>query len=215
MDVPLFIRMLEYAKEDAKTDMDLHKATERAIELSQNGVECLGMDNYNKIVGAKAKKEVKEMDSGSSGSFEAPMSMPIIKRKINEEESTEEEEDEAKKGEYTEATTTAVSAGAAYDVPFGGGPRGKKDPLSINKNYTEAVKSTRAVRDKNFPKFGGPGGVFIKVKEKCKKFPYCNQGDINAIEPLNEAITETVQKYGISREEVEKIILKEIKDIFI
>jgi hypothetical protein len=31
MDVPLFIRMLEYAKEDAKTDMDLHIATEKAF----------------------------------------------------------------------------------------------------------------------------------------------------------------------------------------
>lgn len=27
-----------------------------------------------------------------------------------------------------------------------------------------------------------PGGKFMKVKEKCKKFPYCNQGDINALE---------------------------------
>jgi hypothetical protein len=26
-----------------------------------------------------------------------------------------------------------------------------------------------------------PGGKFVQVKEKCKKFPYCNQGDINAL----------------------------------
>ncbi len=37
LDVPLFIRLLEYAKEDAKTDMDLHTATEKAFgpELGQ------------------------------------------------------------------------------------------------------------------------------------------------------------------------------------
>lgn len=32
MDVPLFIRMMEYAREDAKNDMDLHSVTDRAIE---------------------------------------------------------------------------------------------------------------------------------------------------------------------------------------
>jgi len=26
-----------------------------------------------------------------------------------------------------------------------------------------------------------PGGKFVEVKSKCKKFPYCNQGDINAL----------------------------------
>jgi adenylyl- and sulfurtransferase ThiI len=31
MDVPLFIRALEYAKEDAQEDMDLHDFAERAI----------------------------------------------------------------------------------------------------------------------------------------------------------------------------------------
>ena len=26
-----------------------------------------------------------------------------------------------------------------------------------------------------------PGGGFVKIKKKCTKFPYCNQGDINAL----------------------------------
>ena len=51
MDIPLFIRMLEYAKEDAKTDMDLHKVTEKAIKLSKEGT--LTMADYDKIVGKK------------------------------------------------------------------------------------------------------------------------------------------------------------------
>ena len=31
VSVPLFIRLLEYAKEDAKTDLDLHKVAEKCI----------------------------------------------------------------------------------------------------------------------------------------------------------------------------------------
>lgn len=53
MDIPLFLRMMEYAKEDAKTDMDLHDVTERAIALMKEH-EYLCMDNYNDLVGGEA-----------------------------------------------------------------------------------------------------------------------------------------------------------------
>ena len=54
LDVPLFIRLLEYAREDAKTDMDLHDLAERAINLSTEG-ECLGMQDYDSLVGQTEK----------------------------------------------------------------------------------------------------------------------------------------------------------------
>ena len=50
MDVPLLIRIMEYAREDAKTDMDLHDVTEKLIALSKNH-DYLCMDNYEEIVG--------------------------------------------------------------------------------------------------------------------------------------------------------------------
>lgn len=53
MDVPLFIRMLEYAREDAKTDMDLHKITENALALSTTG-KTLTMAQYDEIIGGSA-----------------------------------------------------------------------------------------------------------------------------------------------------------------
>ena len=49
MDVPLFLRMLEYAREDAEQDIDLHKVTERAIEaVKLRGL--LSMEDYQDIV---------------------------------------------------------------------------------------------------------------------------------------------------------------------
>ena len=51
LDVPLFIRLLEYAREDAKTDMDLHNVAENIINLSETG-EVLSMKDYNSIVGS-------------------------------------------------------------------------------------------------------------------------------------------------------------------
>jgi hypothetical protein len=50
LDIPLFIRMLEYAKEDAQTDMDLHDAAEKAIALNKSK-EMLSMEDYNTIIG--------------------------------------------------------------------------------------------------------------------------------------------------------------------
>jgi hypothetical protein len=49
VDVPLFIRLLEYAREDAKTDMDLHNVTENIIKLSETG-KTLTMTQYEEIV---------------------------------------------------------------------------------------------------------------------------------------------------------------------
>ncbi len=49
MDVPLFIRIMEYAREDANTDMDLHGVAERAIELSASG-QVLDMSAYSDLI---------------------------------------------------------------------------------------------------------------------------------------------------------------------
>lgn len=49
MDVPLLIRMLEFAREDAKSDKDLHVAAERLVQLSAQG-QPLTMEHYDSIV---------------------------------------------------------------------------------------------------------------------------------------------------------------------
>ena len=56
MDVPLFLRMLEWAKEEAAEDVDLHKVTERAIEaVKLRGL--LSMDDYNDLIGEPIEEE--------------------------------------------------------------------------------------------------------------------------------------------------------------
>ena len=48
VDIPLLIRIMEFAREDAKTDMDLHKVAENIITLSEEG-RTLTMDDYDAI----------------------------------------------------------------------------------------------------------------------------------------------------------------------
>jgi hypothetical protein len=54
VDVPLMIRLLEYAREDANSDVDLHFLAERLVELSEYG-NTLDMANYDDIVGLGSK----------------------------------------------------------------------------------------------------------------------------------------------------------------
>jgi len=59
VDVPLFIRLLEYAREDASQDVDLHDVTEKAVELNKD-MDVLTMDSYDSIVGAAEDAPAEE-----------------------------------------------------------------------------------------------------------------------------------------------------------
>ena len=58
VDIPLFIRLLEWAKEDSQNDMQLHKVAENMVNLSQE-VESLSMESYEDAIAG-----VEEMASG-------------------------------------------------------------------------------------------------------------------------------------------------------
>jgi len=49
LDVPVFIRLMELAREDIKNDMDIHDIAEIITKLSQE--RLVTMDDYDSIVG--------------------------------------------------------------------------------------------------------------------------------------------------------------------
>jgi hypothetical protein len=164
---------------------------------------------------SKLKKiEATEMTGAdSAGAFSGPRFGRVIKKKdITKIHNMTENELEL--GEVTSANSSV-----SFDVPFGGGgTKGRKNPLKID--GPDSIYKGRAVKDKNFPKWGGPGGKFVKIKDKCKKFPYCNQGDINALELIEskemfDAMEHISAKKGISFNVVKNMVLKEIEQIFI
>ena len=54
LDVPLFIRLLELAREEIKDDADIHDVAEIVTKLSQHGV--VTMEQYNEIIGFMSKQ---------------------------------------------------------------------------------------------------------------------------------------------------------------
>ena len=147
----------------------------------------------------KKKVETKEMTgAASAGAYSTPL-FTTTKKKLKE--------------------AMEASSSGQFDVPaFGTSTKGRKNPLKID--GPESIYKGRAVKDKKFPKWGGPKSVFVKVKDKCKKYPYCNEGPgaieiFNEMSELKEAVEETSKKYGIPYQEVQKIVLNEINKIFI
>jgi hypothetical protein len=102
---------------------------------------------------------------------------------------------------------TDASSSGAFDMPFNS--QNKSNPLKID--GVKSIKNSRAIVNKDFPKWGGPDGVYVQIKEKCKKFPYCNQGDVNALEILenNELINEVSNHFKINSKTLKQIILRE------
>ena len=98
------------------------------------------------------------------------------------------------KTETKEATSS--SASGSYETP-------KAWAKSLSKKDWRGKSKTQI-----------PGGKFVQVKKKCKKFPYCNQGDINALkltneETLNKIITNLSKEYNLSENTIKNMILKE------
>ena len=195
------------------TDYDLLGGNTRLAGLIKKGIN----PKIWVVDMTKKKDEVKETGADSSGSYSGPAfggDSDVIKRPISKIPNFE-----TKEGEFKEVAD--ASSSGAFDVPaFGKSTSGgRRDPLKID--GPDSIYKGRAVKDKNFPKWGGPDSVFVKVKEKCKKFPYCNQGNTGAIEFISEdqeiqqIISEISKTYGLPRKQVENIVLNEIKDIFI
>jgi hypothetical protein len=58
LDMTLFIRLLEVAREEIKNDTDLHQMVERCSEQQVTKGQPLTMDDYNVLVPQKAESTV-------------------------------------------------------------------------------------------------------------------------------------------------------------
>ena len=116
LDVPLFIRLLELAREDVKQDADLHDVAEAVIRLSQQGP--VTMANYDTIVSFMQKQ-------GKTAEEEfAPDDIRRFRQIV----------DLADQGEQTEYSNTPKEEYAGLDSvtsKAGGGMQAPKDPADI------------------------------------------------------------------------------------
>jgi hypothetical protein len=109
--------------------------------------------------------------------------------------------DDLEKVEKPKKTETKEATGASSAGQYSGPAFGAK---SMSPKHWRGRAKTQI-----------PGGAFVQVKKKCKTFPYCNQGDINAVELSRNPVVKKKKKklaeqYGVSEELIMQIIINEL-----
>jgi Mor family transcriptional regulator len=204
-DIKLYDLAKKYSKSDSTEKISkMYNALKRQLTkgIKVEMVHDMGMKRAKKIAMDHLKEDPRYYDklekienkeatgAGAAGAFVGPVGFnkdsDFVKKSFKET---------PKKIESNEATG-AASAGA-YDAP------GFED-VKMKGNHERGS-------GKSYKKTQIPGGKFVQVKKKCKKFPYCNQGDIKALnifenETLGKVIKDISKKYNISEQVVKNII---------
>jgi hypothetical protein len=167
-------------------------------------------DNFNKSMKKAITKASLEKGAPHAVEFKQ-----MLKNSKDIEIEKEEEVDEA---------TTAASSGA-YVGPLMTTRKKKQEEVDEATGAESAGQySTPKIWAKDKKNWRGasktqwPGGKFVKVKKRCSTFPYCNQGDINALDltendKIKKAINEVSKRTGKNKKYVKELVKKEIEEI--
>ena len=201
-DTPMIKRSINkflHAKKKETKEQD--EVTEKWSEKYKKSINCSNPKGFSQKAHCQGrkKKETKEATgSGSSGAYSGPVfggDDAFWERSRSENPKIEEQ---VEKVETKEATTSGSVGG--YESPSMWAKSTKK------KDWGPSRKTQI------------PGGGFVKIKKKCTKFPYCNQGDINNIkisknESVKEAIKNVSRKTGLSENVIKTILEHEYEKI--
>lgn len=153
---------------------------------------------YSKLKKIEKHETLEATGTGSSGAFEAPLfgGETEFAKKSNSET--------PKLDEGLAVGAMGLDKVEAKEATGSGSVGGYSSPAMWAKSTSK--KDWGPSRKTQIP-----GGGFVKVKKKCTKFPYCNQGDINALkitknESVKEAIRNVSKNMGISENVIKTIL---------
>ena len=187
-------------KEDGEMEEEWSEKYKRSIDCNHPK----GFSQRAHCQGKKKKSETKEATGSGAGvgAYDAPLfgenkdgdekfKAPVAFKDSEFVRRSFAETPKLKKIEATEATGSG-SVGSYETTAVWAKSTGKKDWRGKSKTQI-------------------PGGSFVSVKKKCKKFPYCNQGDINSLnifreESVKEAIKNVSDKLNISENVIKAIL---------
>lgn len=196
--------ILEIYKIIKSTKLSVKEKRKKIKEFLNDGEEINDFFNtiLNTNTGKQTKEETKEVTgAASAGGYEALFGAPSSDSDVDLNSNIDPSKvktvrEQLEKVEAKEATS--ASSSGAYDQP------------------AIWAKSTKKKDWKGASTKWMPGSKRVQVKKKCKKFPYCNQGDIKALkifenESVQNAIESVSSSYGIDKDFISEIIFKEIR----
>lgn len=189
MDVPLFIRMLEYSREDASQDVDLHAVTEKANKLGkERGI--LSIEDYDEIVGAA--EEIKEVNLKASklstAEYQKAKKLKDFKASDWKYDSKEDLYTKVNEGKLTEAKSFTIDSYSASDSDK------ITDFLTQNNiNFKKVGPKIKISLDRDTPK----ASVILSKLKSLAKFDELNEAELTeAYVPSN--IKEFAKRKGVS-----------------
>ena len=168
-------------KKDLQKDSDFKKFKEKDNEFGTPNVSqsdpFIKKGRYKRV----GKEENKESTgSGSAGAYSGPL-FSETKQEMQEKCWTGFEQKGMKK-KGNRMVPNCVREGKEGDIKKVEATEATGSGSSGQYGTTAAwAKSTSKKDWRGKSKTQIPGGKFVQVKKKCKKFPYCNQGDIKAL----------------------------------
>jgi hypothetical protein len=167
------------------------------------------------------KSKFNEFSAGKLDGIDGAMVSGEINRKLSSTDMTEDEDSDKTE---TKETTGSGSAGG-YSAPLFSKVEANETTSSSSVGMYDAPGFEDVKMKGNHTRGSGrsykktqiPGGKFVEVKAKCKKFPYCNQGDIKALkifenEKLQKAIKNVSERMNISESVIKNIIAYEYEN---
>ena len=212
--------------------------------LQKVGAQLTSPDAKKQVRDLYSKIETKEAtgSGGGSGSYEGPMSGPKMSmwadeapKKIQAKGGPVEEEKELEE-KWSEKYKKSIDCNNPKGFSQKAHCQGKKKHIKEEDTEIEKGEFKEATGAASAGQYSGPmflakdsknwrggakplykGGKFVRVKKKCKKFPYCNQGDVKALkmwedEDLTDAIKNVAKTKNIHENIVRAILLHEIEE---
>ena len=212
--------------------------------LQKVGAQLTSPEAKKQVRDLYSKIETKETTStgGGSGSYEGPLSGPKMSmwadeapKKIQAKGGPVEEEKELDE-KWSEKYKKSINCNNPKGFSQKAHCQGKKKHMKEEDTEIEKGEFKEATGASSAGQYSGPmflakdsknwrggkkpiykGGKFVRVKKKCKNFPYCNQGDIKALkiwedDDLTEAIKNVAKTKNIHENIVRAILLHEIEE---
>jgi hypothetical protein len=195
MENPISKNLIDKAEPMMRRLGDKSNDTNIQINKLKDSLKSETKEN-KKPIKKKKKEAIEATGAASAGSYSAPLFSQSQPEKSSQVDKVKVVKEELTGGETAEATGTGASTGQ-YSTPGWVAPNKKK--------WRGAAKTQI------------PGGQFVTIKKKCQKFPYCNQGDINALKLsenklVKDSILNVAKKFGLNENLIKAILLHEIKE---
>ena len=172
------------------------KSNETNIQINKMKDALKSETKENEKPSKKKKKEaIEATGAASAGAYSAPLFAQSQPEKSPEAAKVKVVKEELMGGETSEATSAGSSG--QYSTPGWVAP---------NKKQWRGRAKTQI-----------PGGKFVTIKKKCQTFPYCNQGDINALKLsenklVKDSISNVAKRFGLDESVITAILLHEMKE---